>query len=695
MKRFLLCCIIAAIGTVPAAANGVAVIDAVAGTYLKCVTSSVSVTVENQAAITTTTQLFQNNTGAVRRIKYAFPLPEEASATQLLWKINGVWSKAKIAATPQDTSLPGGTGGTRNPNLVSYLGKTPLYFDIGQDIPKDSIITVQLSYVELLKYENGNVSYVYPNDYHLIQTAAIAGEDFTFTLTSPNRTITAITLTSHTAISSSNSGSTAAVSYSAENKAADKNFTVQYALNLSQLGLFSLSTLLPDSQVPDKLSPGYFLFVAEPDPSANTKVISKVFTLIIDRSGSMGGTKIEQARNAATFIVNNLNAGDKFNIIDFDDIITSFRPSHVDFNSTNQAAALTYIAALTARNNTDIAGAFDVAIPQFSASATASTANIIIFFTDGQPTAGITTTNGILAEITSKVAALGKKLTIFTFGIGTDASQQLLSLIAQQNSGLAQFLGTDQLESSITAFYTKIRNPVLINTKVSFSPDIITEVYPVQLPSLYKGQQMVLVGRYSSAAPVKVTFSGDAFGQPVSYEYTVNLAAAAVDKNQFIPKVWAKKKIDNLLALYYAQSPSSAQAVELKNEITSMSMLYGVISPFTSFSGSVTAVNEKKTEGFSGRSMPQTSFCTVLMENGIAHLRFSVNRDLHQVVRIRIFNSAGRLVKTLNLVLAGSGAYEVAWDGFLENGIRAPNDMYFCVIDLGFTVMNAKMVFLR
>src|SRR5690606_36204384 len=116
---------------------------------------------------------------------------------------------------------------------------------------------------------------------------------------------------------------------------------------------------------------------AEPDPN-NTNIIKKVFTLIIDRSGSMMGTKMEQAKNAANFIVQNLNAGDKFNIIDFDDVITSFSPTHVEFNTTTMNQALAYISTIYARGLTNISGAFDVAVPQFSA-ANDSTANIIIF----------------------------------------------------------------------------------------------------------------------------------------------------------------------------------------------------------------------------------------------------------------------------------------------------------------------------
>jgi Ca-activated chloride channel family protein len=551
-----------------------------------------------------------------------------------------------------------------------------------------------LTYVELLTYESGNVTYTYPNNYLAIQSTALTQQNFQFTLTSSARTITAIQLLSHTATTSTNSGNLAVITYSKQAMAADKNYTVQYSLSLNQLGLFSMSTKIPDTLVPDKLGKGYFLFVAEPDPSANTKVINKVFTLIVDRSGSMAGTKIDQARGAANFIVQHLNTGDKFNIVDFSDVISSFSNGLVDYTAANQSAALTYIAGLNANGNTDIAGAFDRAIPEFAASATANTANIIIFLTDGLPTAGLTTSDGILQKIAADVAQVNKKISIFVFGIGGDVNQQLLSLIAQQNNGLAEYLGNDQLESRITGFYTKIKDPVLLKTQVAFSPDIITEVFPVPLPNLYKGQQLVFVGRYASAAQVSVTLSGETFDQPVSYGYQVQLADTAIDKNQFIMKIWAKQKIDDLLATFYTYAAGSAAANEFKSEITNISMQYGIASPFTSFTGGVTGAKELELKPVQ-KTVFQTSLSASCNKNGVVQLKFMANSSFNKTMAIRIFNSSGQLVKTLFIKVNGKGLYEVAWDGVLTSGQRAPLDVYFCVIDLGTAHVSAKLVYIR
>ena len=63
----------------------------------------------------------------------------------------------------------------------------------------------------------------------------------------------------------------------------------------------------------------------------------------------MYGDKIVQAKDAASYIVENLNDGDKFNIVDFATDVTSFRTTHVEFNPTNMTQALSYISTIVAR----------------------------------------------------------------------------------------------------------------------------------------------------------------------------------------------------------------------------------------------------------------------------------------------------------------------------------------------------------
>lgn len=695
MKKILAGLIALILCATPVVADGVGVVDAENGTYLHLERSLVSADVENQIALTTVMQTFRNTSADSVQTTFVFPLPQGASATSLRWLINGEWREAVFEASPPDTTLPGG-GEDIDPGLEAYLAESePLYFAIPQAMRADSSLVVELSYVQLLPYLLGNVDYVYPHDYRSIQTAPLDEQRFDFTLTS-SRTIDLVNLLSHSGGAVFNDGATATVEWSAFEATADADYRVRYTLNPEELGLFGFSTFLPDSSVVDDGNRGFLVFVAEPDASDVTESIDKVFTLIVDRSGSMSGDKIVQARNAAAFIVNNLNEGDRFNIVDFATEVSNFRSGHVDYTPENRDAALAYINTFQADGSTNISGAFEVAVPQFAA-ASEETANIIVFFTDGMATTGIVNTDALVDYVNGLIQQTETGVLVFTFGIGNDVDRRLLTLLASENQGFAQFLDDDEVEEVITDFYLQIRNPVLLDTEIAFAPSVVTDYHPDPAPSLFKGQQMIVSGRYSEAVPVTITLSGQAFGHPVSYEYDLGLADSSATRYQFLPKVWAKLKIEDLLVLYYSLPEGSAAAEEVREEIIALSLAWGVTSPFTSLS-------DGGEEPTSAEEDPESAVPTPLELLGAypnpfedrTRIKFSIGADVApQLATVKIYNVLGQLVRVLVVEVRGEGEYEVVWDGRMDSGGRAAAGTYIYLVSLENVVLSGKMTLVR
>lgn len=666
--------------------NGVGVVNASLGTYLKLTGTKIETSVQLQISITKTSQLFLNNLGSDKTVAYAFPLPDGASGIGLKWKLNGEWHTAPISPTPQDTSLP---GGTMNTNLRTYLGAKPMFFTIPDQVKRDSTLIVEMTYVQFLKYDFGSVFYNYQNDYRLIQNQTVEYQELTFNLSSP-RTIDSIRLvSSNPLIMIINNGNYAAVISNQYSAVPSVDFKIKYSLNLNELGLYSYSTMIPDSLLPDTLG-GFFMFIAEPNPGTTADIIKKVFTLVLDRSGSMSGTKIVQAKNAASFIVNNLNAGDKFNIIDFETNVYQFRSMHVLYTPQSRDSALQYVSNISAGGSTNISGAFSTAVPQFNA-ANDSTANIIIFLTDGMPTVGITERTALLNHVHSLITSTETEIFLYSFGIGTDVDQQLLTLMSSQNNGYAEFLLNDELESRITNFYLRIKNPVLLSPTVTFSSQNINNVYPNPLPNLYLGQQMIVAGRYTEAGPLTVTLSGRAFNQPVSYQYSFSRNDSADTRYQFLTKVWAKQKIENLLIQYYSLNPISPEAIALKQQIINLSIAYGVISPFTSFGNpnAITGPEETITENnipgdykllsnYPNPFNPQTT------------IKFIVDKNISGIALIKIYNSAGILVDIAELFINDKGVYQFVW-----KAEKFSSGVYFYSVDFGDEILFSKMLLLK
>ncbi len=700
MKKLILIVNIFALISNLLSANGVVFNTAKSGSYLTLTESSVNVTIENQVANTTTTQIFKNNISDNLSIKYAFPLPEGASATALRYKINGKWYEAIFAPVPQDTTTGGGPGVT-DYKLKLYLGNNPLYFEIDQKIAFDSTIIVELTYVELLKYKFGKVKYIYPNNYQDIQSGYLIKQEINVFLNS-ERTIDNIELLSHNATNIENNGNSATLKYTGYELPANSDYIIQYSLSLNELGLFSLSTYIPDSLQKDAYGRGFFSFIVEPDPSENTAVIDKVFTLIIDNSGSMSGDKIVQARDAAKFIVDNLNPGDKFNIISFSTYVKSFRPTHVDFNIENQEAAISFINALQATNSTNISGAFNVAIPQFSV-ANSSTANIIIFFTDGEQTAGITDTDELIAHINNLITQSETQISLFTFGIGSYTNERLLTSIATSNNGTAEFLKNNELEEVITDFYLMIRNPVLLNTKIAFSPQIIRELYPVRLPNLYKGQQMVLVGRYIKPEILTTLLTGNAYSSDVGYTYTTNLSDSNDIKMQFLTKIWAKSKIDYLMDQYYLNNNDQNVSDSIKKVIIDLSLNYGVFSPFTSFQGSEGDGGGWGPTGFEGELFGDETNKVIKISNQyiqiesiypnpceyFTNLKIKTKNNTKGDINIELVNSKGQLLYSQDKYVYSNSKYEFKLD---FKNLNLEKGVYYIVIKYKTDIISSKIV---
>ncbi len=662
-------------------ATGVMVTGTYNNQFYSVFMSEVSVDIEDQVAIITSTQHFSNDYSSGTP-KYIFPLPEGASATQLRWCYNEIWHVADFAPVPQDSIPPNPPAGWPA-NLQSYMGRTPLFFNIPHSVAAGGEILVELTYVMLLPYRWGTVNFEYPADYHMIQSNPYPLMlDFNL---SSQRTILSVSV-SGVQVNVNNDGQNASFAFEGTSQSVD--LAVYYVLDPEQFGLYSLSTQI--DEVPDGHPDGFFVFIAEPDPGNSSVVINKTFSLLVDTSGSMIGQRIIHARNAARYIVEHLNPNDLFNIIQFNNSASPLWTQHMVANPDNIFTAINYINALQANGMTNMSQAFTTTVPQFYET-NPDNANIIIFITDGLPTEGITDTEGLRQHVYNLIQAAPLTINLFTFGVGSSFSQQLLTLLATDNNGSAAFVSDNNFETAITEFYSQIANPVLLHPTISFSPNAqICEVYPNPLPNVYQGSQMLVSGRYANGGPSSLTLIGQNYETEVTYEYNMDLADSLVTGKQFLTKIWAKLKIEYLLTQYYSCTPNSQEAEAFKQMIIEISLAYGVLSPFTSFIGGDVSIDEDTL-------VPELNQSYTLKGNfpnpfnPSTTIRFSVYKDISKLVKVRVYNLRGQLVKTMALNIDGKGDYDIVWDGKDMHGKQQPSAVYFYVIDFGDAQLSGRM----
>lgn len=677
-------------------ANGVTVVDAATERYFQLDSSVVTTTVEGDVAITTVRNVFMNTDTSDTVAVFAFPINYHASATGIRWDAGDGWNAATIISQASSDTLP--RSGPVAASLKSYLGYAPFYFAIPDTILSGETLTVEFTYVELLDYSHGVVIYQFPNQYALIQDSILTRQELNWSLTSLRTLDTLAILSSQTQDMVNYSDHAASVTLSADDTTAFDDYRILYRLNGDELGVFAYSTYLDPADLPDEW-PGYFALQIEPTPYDTIDAMAKNFTLMIDRSGSMTGLKINDAKNAAAYIVNNLDTTDRFNVIDISDGIGKFRSGLVRFTPTARDSALAFIAALDARGGTNLSGAFEEAIPPYT-GADSTRANIIMFFSDGLPTSGITATNQLLDRVDALVAETGEIICIYTLAIGEDVDWEFCTALAQNHNGFTQYVDPSNIIATASQFYQSVRSPVLIHPELTFTPvDALVELNPAITPNFFEGEQVLVSGRYTDPGAISLTISGTAFGMPFSQDFNFNLTDTPATENQFLMKIWAKQKIESLLFEYFLHGDDLATAQSLEEQISWLSLNYNIVSPFTSL-----AIPANHYTGIAEEAGEDNVRAPAAFElsgnfpnpfNASTTIQYRVNEAYAGLIKVKIYNTLGQLVRVLTQHTSGAGIYHLVWDGRFMDGREASSGIYIYTVDFGHAVLGGRMSLMK
>jgi Ca-activated chloride channel family protein len=380
--------------------------------------------------------------------------------------------------------------------------------------------------------------------------------------------------------------------YTAKNTLPTQDFQMYYKEANESVG----ATLL--SHQPDISKDGYFLMLVSPNPSQGKQIVAaKDVVIMLDRSGSMSeDDKIEQAKTAMKFVVKNLNKEDRFNVISFSDDVEAFSDKMMDANEKNVKEAVERLDHIDAHGGTNIYEALQLALKQVEppkeqkAASAAQRPAYIIFLTDGRPTVG-KTDEPVILDDAAKVNT--GKARIFAFGVGYDVNVRLLDKLVGANNGRSDYVKPKEaIESKISAFYAKIKNPVMTNLKVELANVRMREMYPQQIPDLFEGDQVMLVGRFygddaqklHSPEPgvfqTQLIVKGIYEGKERAFEYPVTLRAGGKQwRYDFVEKIWAIRRVGFLLDQIQLHGSNK----ELLDELVSLGKNYGIMTPYTSF----------------------------------------------------------------------------------------------------------------
>jgi len=504
----------------------------------------VSVTVRDQVASVTIDQEFVNDGRGMIEVEYLFPLPPHAAIDGMTMTVNGKEFSGKIMKAEDARRVYEDiVRRKKDPALLEYAG-FGLYRTKAFPLEPGKPCRVVINYKDFCKKDRDLVEVWYPLNTEKFSARPIESVEVTADIKS-RADVTAVYSPTHDVHVQRKGPRHVIVKYAAKKVLPTTDFQVFYKASNEAVG----ATLLTHQPRPGK--DGYFLMLVSPNPRvAGEAGVAKDLVIVLDHSGSMAGKMIAQAKGAVRYVLRNLNSDDRFNVIAYSDSAEAFFDGLPERSQQRIEEAIDRLDRIEARGGTNIYEALQLAMAMLGGkpvlelpshgkplAGAGDRPKYVIFLTDGQPTVGAKTEEKDILLDTKSANTCGARM--FAFGVGYDVNVRLLDRLVADNRGRSDYVKpTEPVETRISSLYAKIKNPVMTELKVTIA------------------------------------------GLRLAFEYPVSVNPSGRDARfAFVEQLWAIRRVGYLLD----QIQLHGKSEEVLDELVRLSMVYGIITPYTSF----------------------------------------------------------------------------------------------------------------
>ena len=547
-----------------------------------------NIVVNNQLAKTKIDQVFTNPNDFEVDGAYIFPIPENVTSSNFALSIDGNRVTGKLFSHEESRRIYRSSARlSGNTAILEHIGMRAFVADV-PGIPANGKRHIQFEYSQIVHVDSDLAKYTYPLSLaksadgpiaNLVVEMEIESDPELRTIYSPSHEVTINRKDDHHVC----------ISYKGVGIDPDDDFQCYYSVSDENFGI----TLLTHRA--DEKEDGYFMLNISPKYEVKkTDIIEKDFIFVLDHSGSMAGQKVKQAKEALRYCVQNLNDGDRFNLILFNTDITSLadrlnrREEQSGGERAHHSAVLShqlidvkdgrekvfaFIEGIEGRGGTNINDALCKALAE---KPDPNRPRVIVFLTDGRPTVGVRKEAQILENVAQ---ANGNQSRIFVFGAGYDVNVRLLDKMAADNGGTRNYVEPhEDIEAAVSSLFRKMNEPVLVNVELNFGQIITKELSPRNLPDLFRDEQFTLLGRYESHGDTVLKLHGNVGSSQQEFSKNVHFSELETD-HDFLPILWAQRRIAELVD----EAALNGTSRELDEEIERLSIEYDVITPYTSF----------------------------------------------------------------------------------------------------------------
>ncbi|HKP84961.1 MAG TPA: VIT and VWA domain-containing protein [Blastocatellia bacterium] len=576
------------------------------------------------------TQEFENPFKDKIEAVYTFPLPQNAAVDDMTMRVGDRTVRGRIKRREEARAVY--EAARRAGNVASLLDqeRPNIFTQSVANIMPGEKVTVTISYVETLKYEDGSYEFVFPMvvgpryipgaptgkqsggwspDTTQVPDASRitppvaakgtrAGHDISIEVAlDAGVTIDNFKSTNHDIDSEKLTDHSAFVRLKNKAEIPNKDFILKFDVAGRKIEDAVLTHRAPRGDTGD----GFFTMILQPpERVAVEDVMPKEIVFVIDTSGSMMGFPIEKAKESMKLALDGLYPQDTFNLITFAGDTHILFPQPVPATRDNLRKAQDFLASRSGGGGTEMMKAIRAALDPSDAQARI---RIVCFMTDGYV--------GNDMEIISEVQK-HSNARVFSFGIGQSVNRFLLDKMAEQGRGEVEYVSlNDDGSAAARRFHERIRNPLLTDISIDWSGLPVTDIYPKLIPDLFSAKPVVIRGRYTSGAKGVIKLKGKAAGRDFVREIAVELPDSE-PRRDVLATLWARTRIDDLMSQDYGGIQSGNAREDVKEAITQIGLNYRLMTQFTSF----VAVEEMTvTDG----GQPRKVEVPVEMPEGVSH----------------------------------------------------------------------------
>jgi Ca-activated chloride channel homolog len=293
---------------------------------------------------------------------------------------------------------------------------------------------------------------------------------------------------------------------------------------------------------------------------------------LLDRSGSMQGSRLDGAKLGLETCLKALFPEDRFCIEVFADSFQFHGGGWTQASPQAVSDAVAYVRRINVGGGTEMQPAIEAGLRFFEAG---DRDQVLILLTDGD----VGNPDSLLTRIEANIG----HVRLFTLGIGSAPNAALLNKVAELGRGQARFIGdAAAIERELADLFLTLDAPVLTCMRLTLldSAGQVMEhaAFPAVLPDAFVGRPVETVFRTTAGVPARVVMEAVEGGRPVRHELPLLPTPLRGDglEKQF-GRRW-----------YAAQEDMARRAgiesvrAEIRGEMLQTALEFGLVTPLTS-----------------------------------------------------------------------------------------------------------------